>query len=76
MGSLLRIRDLPEDVHRTLKTRAAAAGTSVSDYARQVLAQAAQRPTPTELAARIAATDHEMLSEPSERLIRRLRDDA
>ena len=53
MGVLLQIRDLPDDVHRTLKARAAAAGTSLSEYARQLLARAAARPTLAEMAARI-----------------------
>jgi antitoxin FitA len=55
MGVLVQIRDLPEPVHRTLKARAAASGTSLSEYLRSVLAREAARPTPDELAARIAA---------------------
>ena len=75
MGVLLQIRDLPDDVHRTLKARAAAAGKSLSEYARQLLARAAARPTPAEMAARIEVRGRGVLSESTDRLVRRLRDD-
>jgi plasmid stability protein len=74
MGVLVQIRDLPEPVHRTLKARAAASGTSLSEYLRSLLAREAQRPTPEELAARVAARGHVSSDEPSERTVRRLRD--
>ena len=74
MGVLVQIRDVPEDVHRTLKSRAAASGTSLTEYVRQLLTQAAERPTPEELAARIRARASVHLSEPSEVTVRRLRD--
>ncbi|MDP9342548.1 MAG: hypothetical protein M3Q23_10765 [Actinomycetota bacterium] len=74
MGVLIQIRDVPEDVHRTLKARAAASGTSLSEYVRDLLARSATRPTPEELAARIEARGAVRLSEPSERTVRELRD--
>lgn len=74
MGVLLQIRDVPEEVHRTLKARAAASGTSLSEYVRELLARAAARPTPEELAARIQARGAVRLKEPSERSVRRLRE--
>ena len=74
MGVLVQIRDVPEQVHRTLKARAAASGTSLSEYVRDLLARAAARPTPEELAARVEARGKVRLSEPSERSVRRLRD--
>jgi plasmid stability protein len=49
----LQIRDLPPEVHRTLKARAAKAGQSLSEYAGQVLRASAQTPTISELTARI-----------------------
>ena len=73
MGVLLQIRDVPEEVHRALKARAAASGSSLSEYARDVLARAALRPTPAELAARVRARGQVRLAEPSERSVRRLR---
>lgn len=74
MTVLLQVRDVPEDVHRALKARAAASGVSLSEYVRTLLARAARRPTPEELAARIAARGAVRRDEPSERSVRRLRD--
>ena len=74
MGVLVQIRDVPEQVHRTLKARAAASGTSLSEYVRELLARAAARPTPEELAARVNARGKVRLAESSERSVRRLRD--
>lgn len=74
MGILLQIRDVPEEVHRTLKARAAASGTTLTEYVRTVLAQSASRPTPDELAERIKIRGVTSLGEPSEQSVRRLRD--
>ena len=52
---LLQIRDVPEDVHRTLKVRAAADGVSLSDYVLREIIRAARSPTPAELDERIRA---------------------
>lgn len=74
MATLVQIRDVPEDVHRILKSRAAASGVSLSEYLRTLLERDAARPTPRELSARIAARGAVELSEPSEITVRRLRD--
>ena len=50
---LIQIRNVPDDVHRTLKSRAAAEGTSLSDYVLREVTRAARMPTPDELDARI-----------------------
>lgn len=50
---LIQIRDVPDDVHRTLKARSAAAGTSLSDYVLREIVRAARSPTPEELDERI-----------------------
>lgn len=73
MGVLLQIRDLPEEVHRTLKARAAATGTSLTEYVRTLLTRSAARPTPDELVERIKARGVASLGEPSEQSVRRLR---
>ena len=52
---LLQIRNVPDDVHRTLKSRAALAGMSLSEYALAELRRAAERPTREEILARIAS---------------------
>lgn len=74
MGTLIQIRDVPDDIHRKLKARAAASGTSLSEYVRTVLARTANRPTPAELNDRIEARGSASLGEPSETAVRRLRD--
>lgn len=74
MGTLVQIRDVPDEVHRTLKARAAAAGLSLSEYLRGVLARTAARPTPQELSARIEARGPVRLEESSEKTVRSLRD--
>jgi plasmid stability protein len=53
--ALIQIRNVPDDVHRTLKVRAAAAGTSLSDYLLREITRVAHSPTPEELDARIRA---------------------
>lgn len=74
MGILIQIRDVPEDVHGTLKARAALAGVSLSEYVRGLLARTASRPSPAELSARVNARGTPTLSQPSELTVRQLRD--
>lgn len=45
MSKMIQIRNVPDEVHRTLKARAAKAGMSLSDYLRQEVARLAERPT-------------------------------
>ncbi len=52
---LIQIRDVPDDVHRTLKARAAVQGTSLSEYVRREIVRAARAPTADELDERIRA---------------------
>jgi plasmid stability protein len=48
----IQIRNVPDEVHRTLRTRAAASGVSLSDYALWELERVAQKPPIAELLAR------------------------
>lgn len=50
---LIQVRGVPDDVHRTLKARAAARGTSLSDYVLAEVTRLARLPTPEELDERI-----------------------
>lgn len=52
MGKMVQIRNMPEKMHRTLKSRAAQAGMSLSAYLLRELKQSAERPTKEELMAR------------------------
>lgn len=74
MGVLVQVRDVPEEVHRTLKARAAASGLSLSEYLRTLLARTAARPSVAELTARIKARGVVELQEPSEVTVRSIRD--
>ncbi len=55
MSTMIQIRNVPEALHRRLKARAALAGKSLSDYLLAEIAEAAERPTASELRARLAA---------------------
>jgi plasmid stability protein len=48
----IQIRNVPDDVHRALRTRAAAAGVSLSDFALTELERVAGHPPVAELLAR------------------------
>lgn len=45
MSKMIQIRDVPEQVHSTLKARAAREGMSLSDFIKRELERAAERPT-------------------------------
>lgn len=53
MSKMIQVRGVPDDVHRTLKARAAAAGMSLSDYIKRDLEIAAARPSLQEIDARV-----------------------
>ena len=48
----IQIRNVPDGVHRALRTRAAAAGVSLSDYALGELERVADRPPVADLLIR------------------------
>lgn len=54
MSSMVQIRNVPDDVHRRLKSRAALAGMSLSDYILSELERSLERPTRQELLDRLA----------------------
>jgi plasmid stability protein len=51
----IQVRNVPDDVHRVLRTRAAAAGVSLSDYALGELERVAQHPPVADVLARARA---------------------
>jgi plasmid stability protein len=55
MSKMIQVRNVPDEVHRTLKARAAVRGMSLSDYVKRDLEEAASRPTLEELDARVSA---------------------
>lgn len=70
----LQVRDVPEDVSRVLKERAAASGRSLSEYALGILARDARQPTIAELTTRIRARQRVDLGDAAVELIRADRD--
>ncbi|HTU55589.1 MAG TPA: plasmid stabilization protein [Acetobacteraceae bacterium] len=48
---MIQIRNVPDALHRRLKSRAALAGMSLSDYLLNEIREAAERPTLAELRA-------------------------
>jgi plasmid stability protein len=54
MATMIQIRNVPEDLHRKAKARAALAGMTMSEYILRELRKALERPTRDELLARIA----------------------
>jgi plasmid stability protein len=53
MPTMIQIRNVPDALHRRLKSRAALAGMSLSDYLLSEIRQVAGRPTLDELRARL-----------------------
>ena len=70
----VQIRNVPDELHRRLKARAALEGQSLSEYALLELRRAMQRPTRRELAERVAAFERVASSESAADAVRRLRD--
>lgn len=62
MSAMIQIRNVPDALHRQLKSRAALAGVSLSDYLLNEIRQVAERPTLDELRARL---DHRTRITPS-----------
>ncbi len=52
---MIQVRHVPDEVHRRLKTRAAASGLTLSDYLRLELDRIAEKPSPDELRDRLHA---------------------
>jgi plasmid stability protein len=55
MSRTVQIRDVPDEVHRTLRARAAAAGQSLSAYLLAELTKVAERPPVADVLARAGA---------------------
>ncbi|MGE0455698.1 MAG: hypothetical protein AB7Q30_19350 [Vicinamibacteria bacterium] len=66
-GTMVQIRNVPTELHRRLKARAAIEGMSMSDYVMRELRKALDRPTRQEVLDRLRA-------QPVRRLARRVAD--
>lgn len=74
MGVMIQIRNVPDELHRRLKSRAALAGMSLSDYLLQEIRHAAERPTIEEFRARLRQRPSVTLSVSPAEIIRAERD--
>jgi plasmid stability protein len=74
MAKMIQIRNVPDELHRKLKVRAAERGTSLSEYLLAEVEELADRPTVSELMERLAAEEPVDVDEPPEATIRRLRE--
>jgi plasmid stability protein len=74
MGKMIQIRNVPDDLHRTLKARAARLGMSLSDYLLAEVSEIAERPTLEEMLERLASREPVRDVESSAAVVRRLRD--
>jgi plasmid stability protein len=71
----IQIRNVPEDVHSTLKARAAARGMSLSEYLLEQLAEAARLPTLEDHVARVRRRPMVHMDVPPAALIREAREE-
>ena len=53
MSKMIQLRNVPDALHRSLKSRAALAGMSLSDYLLAEIKEIAERPTLAELRERL-----------------------
>jgi antitoxin FitA len=74
MSKMIQLRSVPDELHRTLKVRAAKAGMTLSDYLLSELEQLAKKPTMQEWLERVSSRELVEVDEPPEVIIRRMRD--
>ncbi|MEJ7819607.1 MAG: hypothetical protein WKF44_04815 [Rubrobacteraceae bacterium] len=71
---MIQIRNVPDELHRTLKARAAREGMTLSDYLLSEIEQVAKKPTMKEWLERVAKLEPVEVDEPPAVTIRRMRD--
>lgn len=76
MSKMVQIRNVPEALHRTLKSRAAAAGHTLSDFLLAELERLAARPTRDEMLTRLHSRKRVTLKTPAATVIREARESA
>jgi hypothetical protein len=74
MGANIQVRNVPKDVHRVLKARAAEAGMSLSEFLCQRLTELARQPTLEEVLDRIGERGACAVREDTPRALRRERE--
>lgn len=74
MSTMIQIRNVPDEIHREAKARAAREGLTLSDFALRALRREIERPTAAELAARIRELEPLPDAPPAADLVREERD--
>jgi antitoxin FitA len=74
MTTMIQIRNVPDALHRQLKSRAALAGMSLSDYLLGEIRRVAERPTLDELRVRLERRSESTLSVEPAQAVRAERD--
>ncbi len=74
MAKMIQIRNVPDDLHRALKVRAAQARMTLSDYLLNEVRQVAARPTLEEVVERLRRRRPIRTRETSAEIIRRHRE--
>ena len=74
MTKMIQIRNVPDDLHRKLKVRAAQAGMTLSDYLLSEIEQVAEKPSLQEWLEMVKHHERVELDEPPAVTIRRMRD--
>jgi plasmid stability protein len=72
--ALIQVRNVPDELHRRLKARAALEGVSISDYVLRELRKGLDRPTRQEILDRLQAQPVRHLRHSAAELIRTERD--
>ena len=67
--TMIQIRNVPEDIHRQLKARAAMEGVSLSDLALAELRRSLERPTRRQLIDLVASREPVRSGPPSSELV-------
>jgi plasmid stability protein len=76
MSKMIQIRNVPDAIHRRLKSRAAESGMTLSDFLLAEIARIAALPTRDEMLARLHGRSRVNLKTPAARIIRRERESA
>jgi plasmid stability protein len=76
MSKMVQIRNVPETLHRKLKSRAAESGRTLSDFLLAELERLAARPTRDDMLTRIHSRKRVTLKTPASVVTREERDSA
>ena len=74
MSRMIQIRNVPDELHREVKARAARAGMSLSDFLLREVERIVEVPPVEEVLARLAGRERPRLSETPAQAIRAERD--